>query len=79
MSNAATLENLLQPFACRPAIGTVDTALQPVMQQQDGRDDHAALAERLHLHRLVRHEEADFLLQYWSRTATAIDLAETCR
>ena len=46
---------------------------------QDGRDVHAALAERLHLHRLVRHEEADFLLEYWSRTATSIDLAETCR
>ena len=33
MSNAATLENLLQSFACRPAIGTADAALQPLMQQ----------------------------------------------
>ncbi|MBD0678868.1 SAM-dependent methyltransferase [Pseudomonas sp. PSB11] len=46
---------------------------------QDGHDVHAALGERLHLHRLVRHEEADFLLEYWSRTATSIDLAETCQ
>jgi SAM-dependent methyltransferase len=46
---------------------------------QDGRDVHGALAERLHLHRLVRHEEADFLLEYWSRSATSIDLAETCQ
>jgi len=27
----------------------------------------------------VRHEEADFLLEYWSRSATSIDLAETCQ
>lgn len=33
MSNAATLENLLQSFACRPALGTADAALQPLMQQ----------------------------------------------
>ena len=46
---------------------------------QDGRDVHAALAERLNLHRLMRHEEADFLLEYWSRDATSIDLAETCQ
>lgn len=45
---------------------------------QDGRDVHAALADRLHLHRLLRHEEADFLLEYWSRKPASIDLAETC-
>jgi alkylation response protein AidB-like acyl-CoA dehydrogenase len=33
MSNAATLESLLRPFACRPAISTADAALQPLMQQ----------------------------------------------
>lgn len=33
MSNATTLESLLQPFACRPAIRSADAALQPVMQQ----------------------------------------------
>lgn len=45
---------------------------------QDGRKVHSALAEHLHLHRLVRHEEADFVLEYWSRTSQSIDLAETC-
>ncbi|WP_131106965.1 SAM-dependent methyltransferase [Pseudomonas sp. Sample_10] len=45
---------------------------------QDGRDVHAALAQNLQLHRLVHHEEADFLLEYWSRNPASIDLAETC-
>ncbi len=36
MSNAATLERLLQPFACRPAISTADAALQPMLQQLIG-------------------------------------------
>ena len=45
---------------------------------QDGRDVHSALAERLRLHRLVRHEEADFVLEFWSRLPHSIDLAETC-
>ncbi|MBV6822093.1 class I SAM-dependent methyltransferase [Pseudomonas sp. PD9R] len=44
---------------------------------QDGREVHAALADRLQLHRLLRHEDADFLLEYWSRQPTSIDLAET--
>lgn len=46
---------------------------------QDGHEVHAALAENLHLHRLVRHEDKDFLLEYWSRQPTSIDLAETCQ
>jgi SAM-dependent methyltransferase len=45
---------------------------------QDGHDVHAALAQNLPLHRLVRHEEQDFLLEYWSRKSASIDLAETC-
>lgn len=44
---------------------------------QNGRDVHAALAQRLPLHRLLRHEEADFLLEYWCRQPDSIDLAET--
>jgi hypothetical protein len=45
---------------------------------QDGRDVHASLADRLHLNRWLRYEEADFLLEYWSRKPASIDLAETC-
>jgi hypothetical protein len=33
MSHAATLDSLLQTFACRPAIRTADVALQPLLQQ----------------------------------------------
>jgi SAM-dependent methyltransferase len=44
---------------------------------QDGREVHKRLDEHLRLHRLLRHEEADFLLEYWSRQSASIDLAET--
>ncbi|MFY0727228.1 SAM-dependent methyltransferase [Pseudomonas sp. NFX15] len=44
---------------------------------QNGDDVHAALADRLPMHRLVRHEEPDFLLDYWCRSPTTIDLGET--
>ncbi|MVV48079.1 methyltransferase domain-containing protein [Pseudomonas sp. PB120] len=44
---------------------------------QDGRDVHLALAEHLHLHRGLRYEEADFLIEYWSRKPSSIDLDET--
>ncbi|MGV8918448.1 MAG: class I SAM-dependent methyltransferase [Pseudomonas sp.] len=44
---------------------------------QDGRQVHAALETLLPLHRLVRHEEPDFILEYWSRQPTSLDLAET--
>ncbi|WP_397453312.1 SAM-dependent methyltransferase [Pseudomonas sp. NA-150] len=44
---------------------------------QDGRQAHASLERHLPLHRLVRHQEPDFLLEYWSRQATSIDLGET--
>lgn len=41
MSNALTLERLLQRFACRPATSSADAALQPLMQQlvSDGYTD----------------------------------------
>lgn len=44
---------------------------------QNGHDVHQALADQLGWHRLVRHEEADFLLEYWSPTLASIDLAQT--
>lgn len=53
--------------------------LQPVEGcSQDGRQVHALLDEHLHLHQVLRHEEAGFLLEYWSRQPAAIDLNETC-
>lgn len=45
---------------------------------QQGHQVHALLAQRLPLYRLLRHEEADFLLEYWSCQPSAIDLDETC-
>ena len=53
--------------------------LQPIEGcSQDGRQVHALLAERLHLHRLIHHEEAGLVLEYWSRQPASIDLDETC-
>lgn len=45
---------------------------------QNGRQVHALLEERLPLYRVLRHEEADFLLEYWSCQPSVIDLDETC-
>lgn len=45
---------------------------------QDGRQVHALLDQRLPLYRAVRHEEADFLLEYWCCQPCAIDLQEPC-
>lgn len=45
---------------------------------QDGRQVHALLEQRLPLYRVLRHEEADFLLEYWSCQPSVIDLDETC-
>lgn len=45
---------------------------------QQGREVHALLEQRLPLYRVVRHEEADFLLEYWSCQPSVIDLDETC-
>ena len=46
---------------------------------QDGRQVHALLARHLPLYPLLRHEEADFLLEYWSCQPNAVNLDETCR
>ena len=43
---------------------------------QDGRQVHAMLDAQLPLHRAVRHEEADFLLEFWCVQPCAIDLGE---
>ncbi|MDE1169580.1 MAG: class I SAM-dependent methyltransferase [Pseudomonas sp.] len=42
----------------------------------DGRQVHAQLAAQLPLQRLVRHEEADFVLELWTATPHAFDLDE---
>lgn len=42
----------------------------------DGRQVHAMLDEQLALHRVVRHEETDFLLELWCAQPCAIDLDE---
>ncbi|WP_409269200.1 class I SAM-dependent methyltransferase [Pseudomonas sp. KCJK9044] len=46
---------------------------------QDGREVHALLARHLPLCPLVRHEEADFLLEYWSCQPSVVDLQERCQ
>ncbi len=46
---------------------------------QTGRQAHEPLAEHLTLHRQLRHEEADFLLEYWCVTPHIIDLDEPCQ
>ncbi|MFK0310361.1 class I SAM-dependent methyltransferase [Pseudomonas sp. NPDC090233] len=45
---------------------------------QDGREVHHLLARHLPLYPVVRHEEADFLLEYWSCQPRVVDLSETC-
>ncbi|MFJ4156160.1 class I SAM-dependent methyltransferase [Pseudomonas sp. NPDC089752] len=45
---------------------------------QDGREVHQLLARHLPLYPVVRHEEADFLLEYWSCQPSVVDLNETC-
>jgi SAM-dependent methyltransferase len=51
--------------------------LHPIDQcPMDGRQVHAMLAGQLPLHRAVRHEEADFLLELWCVQPCAIDLEE---
>ncbi|MDD2046788.1 class I SAM-dependent methyltransferase [Pseudomonas putida] len=46
---------------------------------QTGHQVHALLAERLPLYRSLRHEEADFVLEYWCLQPSAIDLNEPCQ
>lgn len=45
---------------------------------QQGHQVHALLAKHLSLFRILRHEETDFLLEYWSCQPNVIDLDETC-
>jgi len=45
---------------------------------QDGRNVHELLARNLPLYPLLRHEEADFLLEYWSCQPSVVDLDERC-
>lgn len=42
----------------------------------DGREVHRMLNDQLPLHRAIRHEEADFLLELWCVQPCAIDLSE---
>ena len=45
---------------------------------QDGREVHQLLAKHVPLYPVFRHEEADFLLEYWSCQPSVVDLDETC-
>ncbi|MGY2262872.1 class I SAM-dependent methyltransferase [Pseudomonas sp. SDO55104_S430] len=45
---------------------------------QNGREVHQKLAEGLGLHRILCHEETNFLLEYWCRRQVTVDLAERC-
>ncbi|HYQ55006.1 MAG TPA: class I SAM-dependent methyltransferase [Pseudomonas sp.] len=45
---------------------------------QDGRQVHHLLARHLPLYPVCRHEEADFVLEYWSCQPSVVDLQETC-
>jgi SAM-dependent methyltransferase len=45
---------------------------------QNGREVHQLLARHLPLFPVCRHEEADFLLEYWSCQPSVVDLNETC-
>lgn len=45
---------------------------------QDGREVHRMLGKHLPLYPVYRHEEADFLLEYWSYQPSVVDLDETC-
>jgi len=45
---------------------------------QDGREVHRMLARHLPLHLQLQHDEADFVLEYWSTQPSVVDLDETC-
>ncbi|MBF8730019.1 class I SAM-dependent methyltransferase [Pseudomonas guariconensis] len=45
---------------------------------QEGREVHELIARHLPLYPVLRHEEADFLLEYWSCQPSVVDLDETC-
>lgn len=53
--------------------------LQPMAEcPQTGHQVHEQLQARLHLTRLVQHQEADFRLELWSRQPGGLDLEEQC-
>ena len=75
------LEVLEHALACLSPDGALVAChwLHPIEGcPQTGRQVHELLATRLALYRCVRHEEADFLLEYWSLQPSAIDLEEAC-
>jgi len=39
---------------------------------------HRMLARHLPLYKLFQHDEADFVLEYWSAQPSVVDLDETC-
>ncbi|MNJ32528.1 Nodulation protein S (NodS) [compost metagenome] len=45
---------------------------------QTGHQVHTLLARHLPLYPVFRHEEADFLLEYWACRPRVVDLEETC-
>lgn len=45
---------------------------------QDGREVHRMLEKHLPLYPLFCHEEADFIMAYWSAQPSVVDLDETC-
>lgn len=45
---------------------------------QDGREVHRMLARHLPLYLQLQHDEADFVLEYWSTQPNVVDLDETC-
>ncbi|MNO06004.1 hypothetical protein D3C81_2276030 [compost metagenome] len=45
---------------------------------QTGQQVHEQLQTRLQLTRVVQHQEADFLLELWSRQPGGMDLEEQC-
>lgn len=53
--------------------------LQPMPEcPQTGQQVHDQLQTRLQLTRVVQHQEADFLLELWSRQPGGMDLEEQC-
>lgn len=68
-----------QCLACLAQNGTVLAChwLHPIEDgPQQGHEVHAQLQRELGLHRVVRHEEADFLMEVWCREPRTVDLDE---
>ncbi|NIX91742.1 methyltransferase domain-containing protein [Pseudomonas fulva] len=45
---------------------------------QDGREVHRMLSKHLPLYPVYCHDEADFIMAYWSNQPSVVDLDETC-